>query len=76
MQTKSIYDVMAYNANELAEYRVAEVIETSLLTKGDIISYVRTYSYGGDIDKIEVFNHTTKDNIILNYSALGSKVYV
>lgn len=76
MKIKSIYDVMAYNGNEVAQYEVAEVKKTSLLTKGDIISYVGCYSFDGDIDKIEIFNHTTQDRIILDYSACSSTVYV
>ena len=75
MNTKSLYDVMAYTNDTETKYKVVHT-ETGKLSENDIISYIGCYSYDGDIDKIEVFNHTSGQNIILNYSETNTRIMV
>ena len=74
MKIKSIYDFMAYTNNKEQKYEVVNPIDTSKLKLGDIISYIGCYSYDGDIDKIEILNHSASEKQILGYSALNTRI--
>ena len=74
MKIGSIYDFMAYTNNKEQKYEVVNQMNTSKLELGDIVSYVACYSYDGDIDKIEIFNHSKSENCILSYSDLNAKI--
>jgi hypothetical protein len=74
MEIKSIYDFMAYTNDKEQKYEVVNTMNTSKLKLGDIISYIGCYSYAGDIDKIEILNHSTTENHILDYSALNTRI--
>ena len=74
-KTQTIFDAMAYSNDTEKRYEVTHVEGTHELTIEDKISYVKCHSYDGDIDMIEVFNHTTKKYMILGGKALNSRVY-
>lgn len=63
---KTLYDFMAYTQDKEKKYEVVDS-NTSFLKNGEIISYVGTKSFDGDIDEIVVFNHNKQDEIILSY---------
>lgn len=63
---KTLYDFMAYTQDKEKKYEVVDS-NTSFLENGEIISYLGTKSFDGDIDEIVVFNHNKQDEIILSY---------
>ena len=70
---KSIYEVMAYKADITKKYKVVES-KNSQLGLGDIISYSKSFSYDGDIDFIEIINHSLNEKILLNYTGLNTMI--
>ena len=70
---KNIYTVMAYCADKNKKYIVTNP-KNSCLKSGDVISYSKTFSYDGDIDAIEVFNHRSNENVLLCFTELNVEV--
>lgn len=71
---RSIYDFMAYSNDKDQKYVIIKPENTSKVKFDDVISYVGCYSFDGDIDKIEILNHSTNEKEILSYSALSTQI--
>lgn len=71
---RSIYDFMAYSNDKDQNYKVIKPENTSKVKFDDVISYIGCHSFDGDIDKIEILNHTTNEKEILSYSALSTQI--
>ena len=66
---------MAYRADTNKKYIVTNP-KNSQLKMGNIISYSKSFSYDGDIDAIEVVNHSLNESVLLNYTELNAEVMV